>query len=60
MAHFAKIGKGNIVQQVVVVANPVLKDKDNNEQESLGVKFLQELYGSRDIWKQTSYITKGS
>ena len=43
MAHFAKISKGNIVQQVVVVANPVLKDKDNNEQESLGVKFLQEL-----------------
>tara|TARA_R100001086_G_scaffold137798_1_gene72003 strand:- start:491 stop:886 length:396 start_codon:yes stop_codon:yes gene_type:complete len=59
MAHFAKIGKGNIVQQVVVVANAVLKDKDNNEQESLGVKFLQELYGSRDIWKQTSYNTRG-
>ena len=59
MAHFAKIGKGNIVQEVVVVANAVLKDKDNNEQESLGVKFLQELYGSRDIWKQTSYNTRG-
>lgn len=59
MAHFAKLGKGNIVQQVVVVANAVLKDKDNKEQESLGVKFLQELYGSRDIWKQTSYNTRG-
>ena len=59
MAHFAKLGKGNIVQQVVVVANAVLKDKDNKEQERLGVKFLQELYGSRDIWKQTSYNTRG-
>ena len=42
MAHFSKLGKGNIVQQVVVVANAVL-NKDNKEQESLGVKFLQEL-----------------
>ena len=53
MAHFAKIGKGNIVQQVVVVNNEVF----NTEQE--GVEFLQKLYGIRDLWKQTSYNTYG-
>ena len=59
MAHFAKIGIGNIVEQVVVVANGVLKDENNVEQENKGVQFLQELYQSRDIWKQTSYNTRG-
>jgi len=51
MAHFAKIGKGNVVERVVVVNN----DAFNTEQE--GVQFLQNLYGARDLWKQTSYNT---
>ena len=59
MAHFAKLGKGKIVDQVVVIANEVIKDENNIEQENKGVQFLQELYGSRDIWKQTSYNTRG-
>ena len=59
MAHFAKIGIGNIVEQVVVLANDVIKDENNVEQENKGVQFLQELYQSRDIWKQTSYNTRG-
>jgi len=58
MAHFAKIGKGNKVEQVVVVANDVLKDENNIEQETKGVEFLQNLYKSKDIWKQTSYNTR--
>jgi len=49
MAHFAKIGKGNIVEKVVVVSNDVATT------EQLGVEFLQNLYGVRDTWKQTSY-----
>ena len=53
MAHFAKIGKGNIVQQVVVVENNVFTT------EKEGVEFLQKLYGIRDLWKQTSYNTYG-
>lgn len=40
MAHFAKIGKGNIVQQVVVVENNVFTT------EKEGVEFLQKLYGT--------------
>ena len=59
MAHFARLGAGDIVEQVVVVANDVLKDENNVEQENKGVLFLQQLFKSRDIWKQTSYNTIG-
>ena len=57
MASFAKIGAGNIVEKVVVVNNDVITDNDGNEQEQLGVDFLNNLYGTTDVWKQTSYNT---
>ena len=53
MAHFAKLGTGNIVEQVIVVSNDVATS------EQAGVDFLNNLYNSRDVWKQTSYNTKG-
>ena len=49
MAHFAKLGKGNIVQTVEVVSNDVATT------EQAGVDFLNTLYKTRDVWKQTSY-----
>tara|TARA_R100001086_G_scaffold211720_1_gene127728 strand:- start:4659 stop:4997 length:339 start_codon:yes stop_codon:yes gene_type:complete len=49
MAHFAKLGTGNKVLQVVVVSNDVATN------EQAGVDFLNNLYGTKDIWKQTSY-----
>ena len=52
MAHFAKIGDNNIVEQVVVVSNDVAKT------EQAGMNFLNKLYGTSDIWKQTSYNTR--
>ena len=55
MAHFTKLGKGNIVEEVHVVNNEVITDNDGNEQEQLGVDFLNNLFGTRDVWKQTSY-----
>jgi hypothetical protein len=55
MAHFCKLGIGNIVEQVVVVNNEIITDNDGNEQEQLGVDFLNNLYHTRDVWKQTSY-----
>jgi hypothetical protein len=55
MAHFAKIGKGNIVVAVNVVNNEVITDANGVEQEQLGVDFLNNLFNSRDVWKQTSY-----
>tara|TARA_R110001592_G_scaffold301215_1_gene572576 strand:+ start:672 stop:1019 length:348 start_codon:yes stop_codon:yes gene_type:complete len=49
MAHFAKLGVGNIVERVVVVSNDIATT------EQAGVDFLNNLYKSRDVWKQTSY-----
>ena len=53
MAHFAKLGIGNIIETVVVVSNDIATT------EQAGVDFLNNLYGSRDVWKQTSYNTYG-
>ena len=52
MAHFAKLGVGNIIEKVSVVSNDIATT------EQAGVDFLNNLYGSRDVWKQTSYNTK--
>ena len=51
MAHFCKIGKGSKVEKVVVVSNDVATT------EQAGVDFLNNLYGTNDVWKQTSYNT---
>ena len=49
MAHFAKLGTGNIIEKVEVVSNDIaLTEQD-------GVDFLNTLYKTRDVWKQTSY-----
>jgi len=53
MAHFAKLGMGNKVLTVEVVSNDIATD------EQTGVNFLNNLYGTRDVWKQTSYNTFG-
>ena len=53
MAHFAKLGVGNIVEQVVVVSNDIATT------EQAGVEFLQNLYKDRAVWKKTSYNTIG-
>jgi hypothetical protein len=49
MAHFAKLGKGNIIERVEVVSNDIATT------EQAGVEFLQNLYKDRAVWKQTSY-----
>jgi len=49
MAHFAKLGVGNIVEQVIVVSNDIATT------EQAGVDFINQLYNTRDVWKQTSY-----
>jgi hypothetical protein len=49
MAHFAKLGKGNIVERVEVVSNDIATT------EQAGADFLNNLYKTRDVWKQTSY-----
>ena len=54
MAHFARI-KNNVVQEVIVINNEVIIDKNNIEQEALGVAFCKTLYGNDTQWAQTSY-----
>ncbi len=49
MAHFAKLGKGNIVERVEAVSNDIATT------EQAGVDFLKSLYGNDTNWKQTSY-----
>jgi hypothetical protein len=49
MAHFAKLGVGNIIETVEVVSNDIATT------EQAGVDFLNNLYNTRDVWKQTSY-----
>ena len=49
MAHFAKLGVGNLIEQVIVVSNDIATT------EQAGVDFLNNLYNTRDVWKQTSY-----
>ena len=49
MAHFAKLGTGNIIEQVIVVSNDIATT------EQAGIDFINKLYNTRDVWKQTSY-----
>ena len=49
MAHFAKLGTGDIVERVEVVSNDIATT------EQAGVDFLNNFYGTNDVWKQTSY-----
>ena len=54
MAHFAKINSDNIVTEVIVINNDVIKDSSGNEQEFLGVTFCMEIFGD-GTYIQTSY-----
>jgi len=50
MAHFAKLGPGNIVEKVEVVSNDIATT------EQAGIDFLKDLYKEKyAVWKQTSY-----
>ena len=49
MAHFAKLGTGDIVEEVQVISNDIAIT------EQAGLDFINQLYNTRDVWKQTSY-----
>lgn len=53
MAHFCKLNSDNIVQTIIVISNDIATT------EQAGIDFINNLYGTNDIWKQTSYNTKG-
>ncbi len=54
MAHFAELDNDSKVTRVLVVANAVLDD-NGEENEQQGIDLLKSLYGSDTTWKQCSY-----
>ena len=55
MAYFAKLNSDNIVENVISINNAVITDANGVEQEQLGLDFINKLYNTNDVWKQTSY-----
>lgn len=55
MALFAELDQNNVVLRVLVVSNDDITDENGQEQEALGVSFLQGLLGADTRWVQTSY-----
>ena len=58
MAHFAKIRvSDNIVVHVSGVDNWNITDGNGDEQESIGIAYLEQVHGvdANHIWRQTSY-----
>ena len=53
MAHFCKLDSNNIVISVHCVSNEIATS------EQAGIVFLNNLFKTNDIWKQTSFNTKG-
>tara|TARA_B100000424_G_C22574430_1_gene323695 strand:- start:155 stop:508 length:354 start_codon:yes stop_codon:yes gene_type:complete len=47
MASFAKLGVGNIVEKVISIDDSIATT------EQAGVDFINNLYNTRDVWKQT-------
>ena len=57
MAHFAEIDALHKVINVVVLDDKDTQDKDGNEIESIGAKYLHDGFGG--TWLRTSYNTYG-
>ena len=56
MAHFATLDSNNKVINVEVVNNAVITDSNGDEQEQLGIDFLEQIHGGGGVtYKQTSY-----
>ncbi len=55
MANFAQLDGAYTVIEVIVVNNETINDLPFPESEPVGAAFLQSLFGSTTVWKQTSY-----
>jgi hypothetical protein len=55
MANFAQLDGNYLVTEVIVVNNETINDLPFPESEPVGVAFLQSLFSSATVWKQTSY-----
>lgn len=57
MAHFVKMSN-NVCEEVIVINNEVLENKDFPESEPIGIAFCKSLFGEDTEWLQTSYNGK--
>jgi hypothetical protein len=57
MAHFAEIDSLQRVIRVLVVDDADTQDKNGNEKDSIGMKYLNDAFGG--TWLRTSYNTLG-
>lgn len=55
MAHFARLDENNIVTEVIVVNNDVIRNEPFPASEPIGIDFCRSLFGEETIWVQTSY-----
>ena len=55
MAHFARLNADNIVTEVIVVNNDVIRNEPFPESEPIGIEFCRSLFGADTNWAQTSY-----
>ena len=54
MAHFAKIGMNGLVIDIVEVNDDICLDSENNHNEELGAKHLEDItYWPSQMWKET-------
>jgi hypothetical protein len=58
MASFVKLNNDNFVIQGVALVNEIFT-VNNIEIEQIGIDFLNNLYKANDVWKKTSYNTRG-
>ena len=58
MAHFVEIDALQRVIRVLVVEDKDTQDKDGNEVDSIGMKYLNDAFGG--TWLKTSYNTVGN
>jgi len=58
MAHYAKIGINSKILSVEVVADADTYNADNQEDETVGIQFLERIHGW-PLWKKCSYNTRG-
>ena len=49
MAHFANLGSNSEVIDVQVIDNENLLDANGNEQEQLGIDFLEQIHGGGGV-----------
>lgn len=56
MAHYAKM-EGNVVVEVIVVADENTLDENGNESEAVAIAWLRDHFGVDTNWLKTSYNT---